>query len=210
MSKIITTIWPPARRRFHEAEAARQQEAAEVERREALAHKKRDDVVADSLRIYEGHVKSYDLTGIGTHHGRPVALSDLSKEVERRLELSGAVERDPQIKLADNMSDKAIEDITGKLDPTALRFLLEHEDPERQRSAAKKILNARADLVVNVPHDQYATIVAEMVVRSRLKLRRHRAVLAVQVRAILLRSADPRWTEQRNGVLRPLTAAPWK
>lgn len=210
MFKIITTILHPARRRFHGAEAARQQEEAEVLRQAALADKKKRDAATDSLRIYEAHVKSYDLIGIGTHHGLPVALSDLGKEVGQRLDLAVAVEREPLIKLADKMSDEDIEDITSRLDPTALRFLLEHEDPERQRSAAKKILNARADLVENVPQDQYATIVAEMVVRSRLKLRRHRAVLAVQVRAILLRSADPRWTEQRNGVLRPLTAAPWK
>lgn len=210
MSKIITTIWPPARHRVREAEAARQQEAAEERWREKLAEKKQREAAAERLRIYERHVESVDLNGIATCPEGPLPVSDLCKEVERRLDLAAAAKRDPQIKLADKMSDEDITAIAGKLDPTALHWLLKDDNPERQRKAAKAILDAQADLAEDMSLDRYATIIAEMVARSRVKLRRHRTVVAVMARAILLRSADARWTRQRHGALRPLTAVPYR
>lgn len=151
-----------------------------------------------------------NLDGVGERHGEPLTLADLRKEVEKRFDLATAAGCDPQITLAETISDEEVAAITGKLDSTTLDWLLEHKDPERQRTAAKAILDARANLPQKVPLNNYAVVVAEAVARSRgLKSRRHRRMIAVEARTILLRSADPRWQRQRQGALRPLSSGPY-
>ncbi len=211
-STIIMALWPPARRKAREQEAEAQRQAEQAEKaacEDARAEALRQHAQAQHVRAYKAHIQAVNLNTVGERDGRPLKLSDLRTEVERRLDLAAAVGGDRQIKLAEKMSDQEIAAITGKLDPTALRFFVDHDDPERQRTAAKTILDARANLPDQVPLGLYATIIAEAIARLRVKSRRDRAVAAVIIRAILLRSADPRWQQQRKGVMCPLSGVPY-
>ena len=199
-------------RRQPQAEQVAEQ-LAEVENRRkadliALEADKRE-AAALRLQAYNAHVKGVDLNGIASLNGAPLKLSELPKEVDKRLMLAAAAKRDPQINLVSKMSDEHIAAVTNKLDQTALDWLWEQRDPERQRNAAVAILNARADLDTIIPLDLYVTIVAEAVARSREKIRPMRTIVVVIVRAVLLRSIDPRWTRTRNGELRPLSEPHW-
>ena len=224
MSKIITALWPPARRRAHAADAAaRQQAVAEALQRAKTAAEEEDKrkIAAQQLQAYEAHVKAVNLNEIATRDGQPLKLShelrngqpseptELEVEVKKRIRLAANVQRDPQINLADEMSDEEITSITSRLDQTALEWLWNHGEPEEQRKAAVAIRNARADLDEFMPLDRYVTVVAEAVARSKANMRHSRTLVAVGVRAILLRSADPRWTRTRRSELRSLSKPPW-
>lgn len=204
MFKIIIAIWivvwPPAKRRAREAEAACQRAAIEARRQAEIAavEKKRLETAAQRLRAYKAHLAAVDLNGIVTRDGKPMNLSKVDEEVKRRLRLASEVGRDPQIRLDDKKSDSAIVVVTGKLDRTALEWLLEHKDPGRQRDAASKILDARANLDPKPTLDAFATAVAETISRSRKMGKRQRIVIAVLARAILLRSADQHGAQKRD------------
>jgi ABC-type transporter Mla MlaB component len=215
MFKIITTIWiiiwPPARYRARAAEAARQKAEIEARKRAEIAaeKKKQSEAEALCLRAYEAHVEAVDLNGIATRRGVPLSLSEISEEVENRRKLAVAAKRDLRIELADTMSDEDITALVGKLDQTALEWLWNHREPEDQRKAAVAIRRARADLDEVMVLDRYVMIVAEAIARSQATMRPGRILVAVIVRAILLRSADPRWTRMHHNKLRPLTEVPY-
>lgn len=223
MFKIITTIWPPTRRRDRAAEAARQQAAAETQQRAEIAaeEEKKRKATALHLQAYEAHVKAVDLNGIVTRAGHPLKLwenqreghpyipTELEIEVKKRLQLATNAKRNLQISLADKMSDEAITAITSNLDQTVLEWLWNHGEPEEQRKAAVAIRKARADLDEFMPRDRYVMIVAEAIARSKAEMRPNKILVAVGIRAILLRSADPRWTRTRRSELRPLSKPHW-
>jgi hypothetical protein len=223
MFKTIPTIWLPTRRQAHAVEAARQQAAVEAQQQAEMGAKEEEarKVPAQHLQDYEAHVKAVDLNGIATRDGHPLKLSqnqrdghppkstELEIEVKKRLRLATNAKRDPQISLADKVSDEAIAAITSKLDQSALEWLWNHGEPEEQRKAAVAIRNARADLDEFMPRDRYVMIIAEAIARSKAKMRPNKILVAVGVRAILLRSADSRWTRTRRSELRPLSEPHW-
>jgi hypothetical protein len=217
MFKIIAAIWlaiwPPARRHARAIEAAQRQaktvEDAQKRTKMVFEEEKKRIIAEQPLRSYQAHVKTVDLNGIASLNGKPMNPSAISDEVIKRLSLATCAKRNHEINLANKMSDEEIAATTGKLDQTALKWLLQHKDPENQRKAATAIIKARADFDEIMPLDLYVTVVAEAVARSASKMRPSRIIAAVTVRAILLRSTDTRWTKTRQSELRPLSQPHW-
>jgi hypothetical protein len=211
-------------REAKEAETARLREAKEAEtarlQREMLAEaqtriqegmaKRKRENTKQRIQEYEAHVNAVDLSGVIERSGNPLDISDIEKEVEKRRWLAGEEKHDPQIGLANATSDDAIENIAGKLDQTARHFLMEHNDPDRQRKVAKTIMDSRANLNPIPSIDSYVTVVAEAIARERAKMNSGNSSDAIIGRAILIRSTDPRWTRTRHGALRPLSKVPYR
>jgi len=209
--KIIRGIWPPARRRVREALAAREQAEAEAQRQAEQAKKARQEAEDRAQGAYDAHVKNVDLNGVFECRQRgPLKLSELLEEVQKRLDLARAVKRNPQIMVADQMSDEDIEKIMKKLDQTALAALTSFDDPSSQRRGADKVRQSRFDLDDHMPLDRYATIVGEAIARSSAKFRPSRILVAVRIRAVLMRSADPRWSKQKRNALPALSDLPYR
>lgn len=199
MLKSIKAIWSSVRGGGHEAELARW--------RVELLKKKPREAEEQRIREYEAHVGAVDLNGIATRRHIPLSISEILEEVQKRFQLAAVVNRDRDINLVVAMTDKDIEAVTGKLDQTALHWLLEHGDPKRQRDAAKMLLDARANITPHPSLASYATAVAEAAARSRdYQYERSRTGAAVAARAILLRSASGRW-DRLKGEPIPLSEA---
>lgn len=206
MLNLLKAIWPPARRRAREAKLARQQAEEEARQRAEMAEKKQRQAEELRIQAYEAHIETVDLNGIATCRETPLSLSEIYEEVQKRFDLAAAVKRDRDIDLAAEMSDEEIEAVTGKLSQTALHWLLEHDDPKRQRDVAKELLDARANITPYPLLEPYVTAVAEAAARYRgYQYPRNRIEPAVAARAILLRSASGRWDRLRKGAPLPLS-----
>ena len=208
---IIATIWPPARRRAREAEALRLKKAAqEAKKQRELAENerlriKREQPIQDA---YNAHVKAVDLNGIFSRRNSPLSVSDIPKEVGNRFRLAVAANQDLNIKLADKMTDQQIDEIIGGRDETALYWLLEHAEPDRQKDAAKKLLDDRAKVTPRPDLEIYVTAVAEAATRLRGPMSRRKMIEGVvTARAILMRSASTRWDRPGKRGPRPLSSA---
>tara|TARA_R110002020_G_scaffold148885_1_gene325047 strand:+ start:23525 stop:24190 length:666 start_codon:yes stop_codon:yes gene_type:complete len=157
---------------------------------------------------YEAHVQAVDLTGMAERSGYPLNHSEIEEEVKKRFELADRVQRDPQLNLSFSLSDPLI---TKILDRANRHYLSDHEDFERQRKTAKVVMDARADLDPIPPIREYVTAVANFVARSRCSGEfEGEALHAVTVRAILMRSTDPKWARIYKGALQPLSERPFR
>jgi len=160
---------------------------------------------------YDIHVATYDLTGICVREGSVLNIDHIAIKTARRLELANAIDSDlnHSLKIPDTYEEWVCN--IGSLDRTKQLFLMEHEDPERQRCAAKSIMDLRANLNPMPSRETYAVNVASFIV-SKLPTRSPEVTLAdiVIARAILIRSTDLRWTRTYKGAYRPLGAAPYQ
>ncbi|MFZ3585132.1 hypothetical protein ACOI1H_23795, partial [Loktanella sp. DJP18] len=160
---------------------------------------------------YDAHVKNVDLNGVCECRYRgPLKLSELSEEVQKRLDLARAAKREPQIIVADQMSDEDIEKIMKRLDQTALAALKSFDDPLSQRCGADKVRQSRFDLDDHMSLNRYATMVGEGIARLSSENRRSRILVVVSIRALLMRSADPRWSKKKHSMPPALADIPYR
>lgn len=209
ITTIIAASWPPARRREQEAEAARQRAEAEAKRQARQAEKERQKAKDQRLEAYNAHVAAVDLNGVGTRRGEPLPLAEVSAEVARRFDLADAVGRPSRIQgQKEDSRPELVEAMKGLLDADAVRVLLDHDDPERQRTAAEAIMDARVK--TDLDPWEHATAAAEVAAHSRRQpASRNGTSALVEARAVLLRSTDPRWSRRLKGEPRPLSARPF-
>lgn len=206
MKNIIEAIWP-ARRRERDAEAAREQAAADIRHKMAVAEQKVQEEALALLKAYQGHVRAFDLNGVATQDLRPLTVSQIVEEVHKRMKLARNAGRDTGIQVVTDVSDEQLASLTGKLDQTALHWVLENGDPKRQRKAAETLMNCRANLMPPPPLEAYAIAVGEAAARLRIQSRSGRVVFAVIARTILLRSVSSKWEKLHKGGPIPLSSA---
>lgn len=207
MKNIPEIIWP-ARRRARDAEAAREKAAADIRLKVDMANHKQQEEAQAHLRAYQQHVKAFDLNGVATHGGRPMKASQIAEEVEKRIRLAVRVKSDACIKTAIELSDEELTSLTGKLDQTALYWVLENGDSKRQRKAAETLMNGRANFMPPPSLEAYAIAIGEAAARLRIQNKQGHVVFAVIARALLLRSASPKWDKLYKGSPIPLSSAP--
>ena len=206
MRSITEIIWP-ARHRARDAEAARDKAAEDIRLKADIAEQKQQEDAQASLRAYQDHVKAFDLNGVVTHGDRPMRASQIAEEVQKRMTLAVRAKSDARIKTATKLSDEELASLTGKLDQTALYWILESADPKRQRKAAETLMNGRANFMPPPSLEDYATVIGEAAARLRMQSQKGHVVLAVIARALLLRSASSKWDKLIKGHPVPLSSA---
>ena len=231
MRRVIQAIWPPAKRRYkEEAERAAIAAAEAAEAARQAAEEQREEE-AKRLRLvaYQFHLDSVDLKGIGTKHGVPLRRHELFAEVRERRRLASAAKLPDELQIGESQWGADWRNMTKALDETALLWILESGDPDRQRDAAKALLDARANLSPVPSLRSYAWAVAMAAAEARFledggkraQLVPRRALdsetvthplvafYVVSARANLLRSLDPRWARTRNGARKILSDKPF-